>query len=910
MIKLVTFVRRNRSIVFLFFVFFLLFNFFIPVFTKTALAVSPDELNVISADDVSIRVISRYRMEVTLPETRVFNSGPDDVTFQELFGGIYEDSNGRDGADGWRFTHQDTASFLDQFDDSALDIGNEPLSNGASLGSPEFSLPKIEGFFQPMELTLVTPFGGDVLVLTENGGWFEPPLVGNIDFTTGLHVFNSTTQIANFDISYAYNGEVIIDLLSPDDTYVPCPNDTFAHEGCATGTGDDDRYIEVNAESLIGDLTVRGSLRRDGRDWFITIAQSEHGASINIPGSGSVTTPTCESSQGGLGWIVCAVVEWFVARLDDFVGQTSEDLLFVQVDDSPDSQLHKAWQSFVTIANIFFVIAFIVVVFGQATSIGVDAYTVKKMLPRIVVGIIAVQLSFFLVQILIDFSNVLGRGVDGIMTAAVGEQVSVINGSIFGGGFTGSLGNLLATGAIVYIALATLPTILLGLLAVYFTLIIRLALLALLVVVAPLAFVAWILPNTEFAFKKWSSMFIKLLLMFPLIILLLSAGKLAGSLLVNEGLTEASEANLAGPITAIASIVLNAAPYFLIPFTFKLAGAGMAAVASAVNQAGTKAIRDKEGRLKGAARVGEFRQRTAAGATRLGGSRLARRLASPMSFISPRRERARAVAGVASMAKEMQDSNLDGESAMAIGMSGGWDGDYQTGRGAGEFGDYIEELRGFGMHDMAQRLIAARNDPANSRWRDTSAGQQAALLIAAQKGHINGNMMRSIQDHQGWSPQDRISMQSRLAGAAHAAGRFDVASGFAASGDHAQLDAYTRRLSSEELKHTARDASEPVAQSIFRNLLNPAGATPEEQAASREETIIQLRDLMNERAGSDPELRRHLEAQLEDLTTGTPAEQVLAQRIHDRITQFNDTLPNVPAPPEPQDDPRRNRGYL
>ena len=69
-------------------------------------------------------------------------------------------------------------------------------------------------------------------------------------------------------------------------------------------------------------------------------------------------------------------------------------------------------------------------------------------------------------------------------------------------------------------------------------LIARKALIVILIVISPLAFVAFLLPNTEKFFSKWRSTFVGLLMVFPIVGLLFGGGILAGSI-VKAGATDA-----------------------------------------------------------------------------------------------------------------------------------------------------------------------------------------------------------------------------------------------------------------------------------------------------------------------------------------------------------------------------------
>src|SRR5690606_16493339 len=139
--------------------------------------------------------------------------------------------------------------------------------------------------------------------------------------------------------------------------------------------------------------------------------------------------------------------------------------------------------------------------------------------------------------------------------------------------------------------LGVLPFILLPVLLIIIVsvlvLIFRQLLIFLLVILSPIAFVAWILPGTDKYFKAWWDLFIKALVMYPLIVAFIASGELIAKILV-----AGDESN---GLMQLIGIVALFAPYFLIPQTFKFAGSIISNVTSFVQQRG----KDYNNRLLG-----------------------------------------------------------------------------------------------------------------------------------------------------------------------------------------------------------------------------------------------------------------------------------------------------------------------
>lgn len=59
----------------------------------------------------------------------------------------------------------------------------------------------------------------------------------------------------------------------------------------------------------------------------------------------------------------------------------------------------SAWARFRDLANVLFVIAFLIVVFSQITSVGITNYGIKRCYPALSSQLLALNLSFLICQI-------------------------------------------------------------------------------------------------------------------------------------------------------------------------------------------------------------------------------------------------------------------------------------------------------------------------------------------------------------------------------------------------------------------------------------------------------------------------------------------------------------------------------
>lgn len=308
------------------------------------------------------------------------------------------------------------------------------------------------------------------------------------------------------------------------------------------GTSSDKTCSEVvklmNTSALIPKSNPDGYLSWVIRNPGAAIKQKEDAEKV-----ADVNTTTCAIE--GIGWMVCPVLKFLGGITDSaftFLANSflSTNISLVNSDSTKGSTgAYTAWQVMRNIANIAFVIAFLIIIFSQITSYGVDNYGIKKLLPRVIIAAILVNISFFVCQIAIDLSNIVGYSLSGLFDSIISSipaaTTSPNTAGVVAGVFTWAGITLAAVGAGAALLLSiTVPVLLAALVAVLMIILIllaRTALIVILVVISPLAFVAYLLPNTEQWFKKWGKTFVSLLMVFPIIALVFGGGKLAAQIL-------------------------------------------------------------------------------------------------------------------------------------------------------------------------------------------------------------------------------------------------------------------------------------------------------------------------------------------------------------------------------------------
>ena len=311
--------------------------------------------------------------------------------------------------------------------------------------------------------------------------------------------------------------------------------------------------------------------------------------SIESPSENSTST-SCDVQ--GIGWIICPVSNWLADGIDFMYSALQQFLKTKPLETTnQNSGIYLAWVIMRNISNVAFIVAFLVIIYSQLTSVGISNYGVKKMLPRLVIAAVLVNLSFTFCAVLLDLSNIAGYAFqDAFMgikntISTVGENTGVgwtwsevimlilSNGAFAAGAaYTISLGSELLP-----LALSALVGIGLVLLLVLLIMAARQALIVILIIISPLAFVCYLLPGTEKWFKKWKDLFLTMLVFFPAFSVVFGGAQLAGILIIQ---------NATGPnggIMQILGMVVQVIPLALTPIILKFSGGVLGKFAGFVN---------------------------------------------------------------------------------------------------------------------------------------------------------------------------------------------------------------------------------------------------------------------------------------------------------------------------------------
>lgn len=251
-----------------------------------------------------------------------------------------------------------------------------------------------------------------------------------------------------------------------------------------------------------------------------------------------------------VGWIVCPIGNALATALDDLYGVVSDILRVQPIDGEKTFQngdpkpIYAIWEIIRNVSNIVFVILFFVVIISYLTGFGLSEYQIKKIFPRLFVTAILVNLSLTICTLLVDVFNILGYSTaqlfQNIQRSTMSDSdmmsISTVNwaGLLAAAYGAGGLAIALNGGILgaTLLVLGGMAGALFMIVAVVVALSARQALVIILTIVSPLAFVLNLLPNTEKYFSKWLKTFVKILAIFPLFALIYGGAQLASSIII------------------------------------------------------------------------------------------------------------------------------------------------------------------------------------------------------------------------------------------------------------------------------------------------------------------------------------------------------------------------------------------
>ena len=249
-------------------------------------------------------------------------------------------------------------------------------------------------------------------------------------------------------------------------------------------------------------------------------------------GDGQIEEESCEANGGDFSFGLCPMLRWANDAVQVLLNEIRDAVQInpayyngVEKDGEQINALRTVWGNLRNIAYILLIPIMLVLVIGTALGFSfLDAYTVKRALPRLLFAVIFMSISYDIGVIVIEFSNVAARGVSGLLASAVGGGDALSIAGLFdpsAGNGVAVAGGALGAGIIAAVSVAVgalsigilasyLATMALALLIIFFLLLARQLIIIVLLAVLPLAILSWIFPGNDKIWKLVWGTFTKL----------------------------------------------------------------------------------------------------------------------------------------------------------------------------------------------------------------------------------------------------------------------------------------------------------------------------------------------------------------------------------------------------------------
>ena len=235
---------------------------------------------------------------------------------------------------------------------------------------------------------------------------------------------------------------------------------------------------------------------------------------------------------------------------------------------SDNRGLTEAWKTIRDFVNLIFILLMVAIAFSNILRIDTDKYGVRALLPRLVFGVIAVNFSFILVQIMVNVAYVVGQPFAEKafnLIASPPADSAILDPSEQIGQFI--------------VALLLVIAVIIGFVILFFFFVVRILMIWMLTALSPFVFLFMILPLTRSLASSWWKNAMKWIFMAPVaFILLFVAAELLG--------TQQSGQDVQGPDYALRVAFFVGAAIAAVMIPLKLGGEVMSRAGGGAKKAG------------------------------------------------------------------------------------------------------------------------------------------------------------------------------------------------------------------------------------------------------------------------------------------------------------------------------------
>jgi len=198
-----------------------------------------------------------------------------------------------------------------------------------------------------------------------------------------------------------------------------------------------------------------------------------------------------------------------------------------------ESPIHKVWKVSMGVVNVVVILALLAIAFANILHLNINTYAAKKALPGLVIGVIGANASWLMAQFMVDITGAVstwaadlgthGGTITKLITldfpVAIGRALLPLTETVLAAVIAGTF---LAGPVPIYIALIIVLFAFLYylflIIAFMFALFKRIVIIYFLIMIAPIAFIAYGIPSFQKYFTQWWDHLIRQLFVFPIIL--------------------------------------------------------------------------------------------------------------------------------------------------------------------------------------------------------------------------------------------------------------------------------------------------------------------------------------------------------------------------------------------------------
>lgn len=309
-------------------------------------------------------------------------------------------------------------------------------------------------------------------------------------------------------------------------------------------------------------------------------------AQSSIEGGGPQEETSCVVN--GIGYIICPFMNFLADSMDKLFSVLQRFLNVEPIATDTEGSLYKTWSYMLALANVAFVIGFLVIIYSYISNQGVKQYDLRGIIPRLIIAAVLINSSYFICALAVDISNIAGDNLQDIFNNIRQDMLpnDVASNTSWSQAATfilsgGTIGAIAATGAVVVsggaaltLLIPLITTAAIAILVVVVVLAARQALITVLIITAPIALAAFILPSTQKFFDKWKNLFMTMLIMYPMFSILFGGSQLASAIIAQ---------NARSMEVVLFAMFIQVMPLVITPFLIKFSGNLLGRIAGMVN---------------------------------------------------------------------------------------------------------------------------------------------------------------------------------------------------------------------------------------------------------------------------------------------------------------------------------------